>query len=174
MNFFKSYVLGSTLIAFISLFSIILLSSEIKKVKIPSVSAKSKPIAKPALKTPVPSLIVKITNIKPKKGGSIRVALWNKKENFTTGNTYRYTVFDVTNKKTADVSFYGLIPGEKVSIFIHQDLNKNEKLDRNILGMPKEPYQFGNNSRHALRKAKYKETLVEIGTKTTVHQLKLQ
>ena len=172
MNMFKNYVFSRVLIIWMSLFAAASFSSEIKKAKIPIINIKSKPTAKPVAKAS--SLVVKISNIKPKKGGSIRVALWNKKENFTTGDTYRYRVFDVTDKKNVEVSFSGLIPGEKVSIFVHQDLNKNEKLDRNFLGMPIEPYQFGNNSRHALRKARYKETLVKIGTKTTVHQLKLK
>ena len=135
-------------------------------------SAKKMPSKAPVVKpAKTASLTLNISKIKPKKG-SIRVILWNKKELFTKEGKkpYRYIIFPA-NEKTAWMRFDGLIPGEKVSIFIHQDLNGDRKVTSNLFGKPTDPYQFGNNSRRLLSKPKYEETLVTIGKNGTVHNL---
>ena len=130
-------------------------------------------VAKPsAVKTnKTSSLTIHISNVKPNKG-SLRVVLWNNKKFFTKTNKmpYRYFRFPAKNEK-AEVTFTGLIPGEKVSIFIHQDLNNSGRMSTNFLRIPTDPYQFGNNSRKSFSKPKYEDTTVTIGEKTTVHHL---
>lgn len=44
-------------------------------------------------------------------------------------------------KQEAIISFEDLQPG-KYAVAAYHDINNNEKLDRNFVGIPKEPYGF--------------------------------
>jgi uncharacterized protein (DUF2141 family) len=43
-----------------------------------------------------------------------------------------------------------------------QDRNRNDKLDRHVLGMPKEPYGFSNDARGVFGPASWKEARVRV------------
>jgi len=47
--------------------------------------------------------------------------------------------------ESVEADFSGLQPGE-YAVAIYQDENNNGKLDKNLLGMPKEKYGFSNNA----------------------------
>ena len=118
-----------------------------------------------------PSLVLEINGIKPNVG-NIRVVLWKNKEDFTKEDAmpFRYIYFKAS-KSSEKIAFFHLNQGDKLSIFIHQDENSNGKLDSNFFGVPKEPYQFGNNSRRLFSKPSFEDTLVTIGSKITNHVL---
>lgn len=42
------------------------------------------------------------------------------------------------------VSFKDLVPGD-YAVQVFQDINENDRVDRNFLGIPTEPYGFSNN-----------------------------
>lgn len=98
------------------------------------------------------SINVKVTNIKNSKG-VIRIGIINKAQDFP------YDAF--TGKKvtisgdSVNVKFAGLAPGE-YAIAIHHDENYNDKLDKNILGIPLEGYCFSNNVKAITAPPKFK------------------
>jgi uncharacterized protein (DUF2141 family) len=62
------------------------------------------------------------------------------------------------NSAKADI----YLPKGKYGLIAFHDINGNEKLDTNVLGVPTEPYGFSNDARGFLSKPDYEETLVEL------------
>lgn len=95
---------------------------------------------------------IKITNIK-NSNGVLRVGIINKAEDFP------YDAF--TGKKvpikgnSVEVKFTGIAPGE-YAISVHHDENCNDKLDKNVLGVPLEGYCFSNNVKALVTPPKFK------------------
>lgn len=66
-----------------------------------------------------------------------------------------------------------LPPGDYGVVAIH-DENKNHKLDRNFLGVPKEGFGFANNPHVALSAPKFQAAIVHVvcpATETTIHMI---
>jgi len=57
----------------------------------------------------------------------------------------------------------------QVSIAVYQDLNEDNKLNKNFFGAPKEPYGFSNNIRHSTRSASYEEASITISKDSQVN-----
>lgn len=51
---------------------------------------------------------------------------------------------------------------KNVSITAYQDINEDNKLNKNFLGKPTEPYGFTNNIRHSTRSASFEEANITI------------
>ena len=75
--------------------------------------------------------------------GNIRVALFEKKENFLTEKMLQGKVVKA-KRGSVDVTFNNL-DAKVYSVALFQDLNGNEILDKNFLGYPREPYGFSKN-----------------------------
>lgn len=90
-------------------------------------------------------LEVNITNISKAKG-SVRIAVFTSAEDFAEE---RNAVFAKVVPLTSTATIKFQLPvssGEQThGIAVYHDLNDNGKLDRNSLGIPKEPYTFSNN-----------------------------
>lgn len=77
--------------------------------------------------------------------------------------------------RTAVAEWTGLPPGDYGVAAIH-DENSNHKLDRNLIGIPKEGFGFANNPHVALSAPGFREALVRVScagsqavTDTTIH-----
>ena len=85
---------------------------------------------------------VTVKNIKAVKG-TIRVGLFNSESSFLKdaidGRIVKVTASEVT------VTFENLKPGEYAVSVVH-DENENGELDKNMMGIPKEGFAFGNNA----------------------------
>lgn len=98
------------------------------------------------------SINVTVTNIKNLKG-VVRVGLINKEADFP------YDAF--TGKKipingnSVNVKFTNLAPGE-YAVVVHHDENCNDKVDKNLLGVPLEGYCFSNNVKAFVAPPKFK------------------
>jgi len=87
-------------------------------------------------------LTVNITDIEQGKG-HVMVALYAGSENYTAGKTA--TSAKVKAEEVSEsVIFKDLDDGE-YAIKMFQDENDNNKLDTNMMGIPKEGYGFSNN-----------------------------
>ena len=92
--------------------------------------------------------------------GTIRIALFNSPEGFPEAEYLLKGI--VVNASSADsdakvtVEFKGLAPGT-YAISTYHDLNDNEVLDKNFLGIPEELYGFGNNAEGDLGPAKFED-----------------
>lgn len=51
---------------------------------------------------------------------------------------------------------------DQVSITTYHDLNEDNKLNKNLVGQPTEPYGFTNNIRHSTRSASFEEANITI------------
>lgn len=98
------------------------------------------------------SINITVTNIKNTKG-VVRIGIINKEKDFP------YDAF--TGKKvpisgnSVNVKFNGLAPGE-YAVSVHHDANCNDKLDKNVLGIPLEGYCFSNNVKALTAPPKFK------------------
>lgn len=117
------------------------------------------------------SINIKVTNIKNLKG-VIRVGIINKEQDFP------YDAF--TGKKvpisgdSVNVKFTGLAPGE-YAIAVHHDENYNDKMDKNVLGVPLEGYCFSNNVKAftAPPKFKYAKFILDTSFSQTLKMINL-
>jgi uncharacterized protein (DUF2141 family) len=92
-----------------------------------------------ALAAVAETLSVTVSNVKVGKG-NVRVGLFNQENEFPNGKIFKGEV--ATSKQgVVTVVFKDLKPGVyAVSVF--QDINGNKVIDKNFLGIPKEPYGF--------------------------------
>lgn len=87
---------------------------------------------------------VNITNIKEAKG-TIRAAVFANAEDF---DQEKNAVYDEVIPLSSTATIRRRIPLNGRSTYglaVYHDINNNGKLDRNGLGIPKEPYAFSNN-----------------------------
>lgn len=88
-------------------------------------------------------LTVAVSGIKNNEG-TIRVGLYNSDKAFLK-TAYQSFSSEIKNNK-AVITFTNLPAGEyAVSVF--HDENKNEKLDKNMMGIPSEDYAASNNAK---------------------------
>jgi len=89
----------------------------------------------------VDTLRVTVTNLKPGKG-NLRVAVFDeaRRDEFAEGE-YAFSA-DVPADSEVVTVLIPDVPSGKYAVAVFQDLNGNEKLDRNIFTKPKEPYGF--------------------------------
>jgi uncharacterized protein (DUF2141 family) len=88
------------------------------------------------------SLEVQIDNIKTHEG-QIILALYENADTFMGDSPLKWEFVKVDNSPVK-VLFKDLPPGEYALSIIH-DINNNKKLDKNLIGIPKEPFGFTNN-----------------------------
>ncbi|MFK7905986.1 MAG: DUF2141 domain-containing protein [Chitinophagales bacterium] len=106
----------------------------------------------------VEELKVKITNIKHDKG-KILAAIYSSKEDFlTTPLQYRASEIEA-GKTSVEIIFEGLEANE-YAISIFHDENGNGILDKNMLGIPKEPFGFSNNARAKFSAPSFEDCMV--------------
>ena len=90
--------------------------------------------------------------------GQLVLALFSNQEEFLkTPIKSRY--ISVKNKGIMKVEWHE-IPNVPLALSIFHDLNGNGKLDTNLLGIPTEPFGFGNNAKIALGPPSWKECLI--------------
>jgi uncharacterized protein (DUF2141 family) len=106
----------------------------------------------------VDTLRVTVKGLKAGKG-NIRVAVFDDahREEFPEGK-YLYGAVVPADKEQVTVAIANVLPGE-YAIAVFQDINENEKLDRNIVTKPKEPYGFSGAWKSG--GASYEEALID-------------
>ena len=87
--------------------------------------------------------------------GRVMVALFDKAEEFPRG-TRRFGEMADAAKGSVTVVFHDVPPGRYAASLYH-DLNRNERLDANLLGIPSEPYGFSRNARGKMGPPKFDE-----------------
>lgn len=116
------------------------------------------------------NLTVKISDI-DNNNGHVLVALYQGEENYKAGKSL------VAERIKASVNggeivFNGLTPGDYAVKLFH-DANDNQKLDFNILGIPKEGYGFSNNGGRFgepdFKEAKFSVTEQDMAIKIKLH-----
>lgn len=75
--------------------------------------------------------------------GTMVIALFDSREDFNE-RPVKYFKEPVQGQKSITVIFTG-IPYKQYAISVYHDLDDNDKLNKNFLGIPTEPYGFSNN-----------------------------
>ena len=92
--------------------------------------------------------------------GTIRIALFNSPKGFPETEYLlkgiAVSASSADNDAKVTVEFKDLAPGT-YAIATYHDLNDNEVLDKNFLGIPEELYAFGNNAEGDLGPAKFED-----------------
>ena len=107
------------------------------------------------------SVQLRIKSIASKKG-CIRIALY-KGEQFFLKDGYSCLGKMIPVKLEGEMEI--VLPDLKQGYYalaVYHDTNNNGQLDKNILGIPKEPYGFSNNPRAKWRAPKFKETVFHL------------
>lgn len=89
-------------------------------------------------------LSVTLTNVN-KSGGTIRLALYKPGAKFGSTKPDYAKLIAVGKAGNQTVDFD--VPPGRYAVAMYHDLNNNDKLDKNAVGYPKEPFGFSNNFR---------------------------
>lgn len=105
-------------------------------------------------------LSIRITGISQIKG-TLYIGVFRQNDSFPIfGKQFKGVVQEV-EKETQIISF-GELSEAEYAIAIYQDLNRNNKLDKNILGMPEERYGFSNNARKTFSAPSFQEAKIKL------------
>jgi len=105
------------------------------------------------------NLMIVVENLKHSRG-NIRIGLFKSEEDFHNQEIFTGGIVTITDKK-AQLMVYQIARGD-YSVVVFHDENGNGKLDRNKLGVPKEPYNFSNDAKKILRLPKYESTKITL------------
>ncbi len=117
------------------------------------------------------NLHVIVTNIKQSEG-SIQLAIYNSEETFMKDALSTQTVKADTSG-TVLVVFSDLPYGD-YALSIFHDINDNEELDTNFMGIPKEPFGFSNNSMGAFGPPSFEKASINVKEPDTQTGIKLK
>ena len=115
-------------------------------------------------------LSVEITHL-TQSGGTLRVALYKPGAKFgkTTPDFYKNSPVNQSGDQV--VSFE--VPPGTYAIAVYHDLNDNNKLDRNLIGYPKEPFGFSNNYRPTVAAPDFEDCAFQLPEKGTSISIRL-
>jgi uncharacterized protein (DUF2141 family) len=105
-------------------------------------------------------LTVEVSGITPDRG-KVYVAVYDGPETFPISGRQRVGRVVAPADRHLTVHFTDLPPGQ-YAVVAFQDLNGNGKLDRNFLGIPKEPYGFSNSARGSVGPPKFSEAAIKL------------
>jgi uncharacterized protein (DUF2141 family) len=89
------------------------------------------------------TLEVIVENVTPGKG-HVRICLFDNKADFF-GNARLCVDVPAPEDQTSVKASFDHLEEKEHAVAVYQDFNQNGILDRNWLGLPKEPYGFSNN-----------------------------
>ena len=102
-----------------------------------------------------PQLTIKIENIEVLEG-DIRIGVFNTSENFLKqGLTFKNYIIAVKN--TTETIIIDDLPKGEYAFLLYHDKNADGKMNRNLLGIPKEPFGFSNNVKPKFAKPTFEE-----------------
>jgi uncharacterized protein (DUF2141 family) len=110
-------------------------------------------------------LTVSVSGIK-NNTGSLTAELYNTKDKFLKVS-YK-TISSPIKSNTASVTFTEIPKGE-YTVLVYHDENKNGKLDKNFIGMPKEPVACSNNAKGFMGPPKYEDAKFTVTADTKIN-----
>lgn len=106
---------------------------------------------------------VEIENIKNNRG-TIALAIYDNAKDFTKKEM---KAKKVKAKKGKTFAYFNNIPKGNYAIAIFHDENNNDKMDFNLMGIPKEPYGFSNNAKGFMSAPKFEKASFSLGNNET-------
>jgi uncharacterized protein (DUF2141 family) len=105
-------------------------------------------------------LTIEISGITPDRG-NVYIAVYDQADAFPLNGRQRAGQIVAPNDRHLTVHFKDLPPGQYAAVAF-QDFNGNGTLDKNFLGIPKEPYGFSNGARGSAGPPKFAEAALNI------------
>jgi len=102
--------------------------------------------------------------------GRVFVALYNSETNFLN-KEIKGNISDIKNN-SCTLTFKD-IPNGMYAISLFHDVNNNNKMDTNFLGIPKEDYGCSNNAKGFMGPPKWKEAKFQINNKSIIQYIKI-
>lgn len=118
------------------------------------------------------SVLIRVEGLK-ETSGNLSAMIFNKEEGFPDQKEHAYSwkeVKVVNNQPT--IEFANLPPGKYAISLIH-DVNSNKDLDRNMIGIPLEPFGFSNNKSILLGLPKFEDAAIDVKTEQVESVIKL-
>jgi uncharacterized protein (DUF2141 family) len=109
-------------------------------------------------------LTISISDVE-KDQGHLMIALYASEEDYKSGKTSLYS--KVKALKDKEIAIFENLPNGDYAIKIYQDENDNNKMDFNMMGIPKEGYGFSNNV-GMFGAPKYKEAKFTVKENTAI------
>lgn len=107
------------------------------------------------------------------KVGSIQIALFSTKASFPNEKPYKANKLSLKESGEVRLTFKD-IPFGEYALAVYHDKNDNDKLDTNLVGIPKEPYGFSNNHNPKFSRPDYEEAKVEIRQASQTLNVKIE
>ena len=98
--------------------------------------------------------------------GNILLALYNSEDTYMK-TSYKSFKKEVKNNKVVFV-LRDLKKGDYSFSYFH-DVNGNKKLDKNFIGIPKEPYGFSNDKKGRFGPPSFEDSSIQIDKDTTIN-----
>lgn len=111
------------------------------------------------------NLTVNVSSLK-NNTGVLTAELYNTKENFLK-KAYKVSSTEIKSN-SASVTFTGIPKGE-YTVLVYHDANKNGKLDKYLIGMPKEAVACSNNAKGFMGPPKYDDAKFIINSDSKIN-----
>jgi len=110
------------------------------------------------------TIILKVTGLRSEKG-QVKIAVFNSSETWLGDHPAYNATIDVDGQSVT----WRLndVPYGDYGIAVFHDENKNGKMDKNLLGIPLEPYGFSNNQRANFGAPKWEKSKFAVRNPTT-------
>lgn len=93
--------------------------------------------------------------------GVVRIAFYDSEDTYLDEEKISFAHEEVVTK-TGDMIVKMEIPEGEYSIAVYHDVNGNKSLDKNMFGIPKEPYGFSNNVMGNFGPPSFEQAMVSI------------
>ena len=105
--------------------------------------------------------------------GDVKIALSDSESNYTSkSKAFRGTSAKIEGDRA--IAVFDKLPYGEYAVRVYHDANGNDKLDTNILGIPKEPYGFSNNAHSTFGPAKWEKAKFELRTQRMALEIRVK
>ena len=112
-----------------------------------------------------PNLTINVSGLK-NNTGTLTAELYSSKEKFL--KTFYKKGSTAIKSNTASFTFSDIPKGE-YTVMVYHDENNNGKLDKNFIGMPKEPVACSNNAKGFMGPPKYDDAKFTVSVDTKLN-----
>ena len=113
---------------------------------------------------------ITITNLKS-ANGAVYVAIFKPNNDFPEGDPH--SGIKMVPSNGISVTLKTKLPAGEYAFAVFQDLNKNEKIDQNFVGIPTEPYGFSKNFKPKFSAPKFEDCKVVVNSNSNSFDIKL-
>ncbi len=113
-------------------------------------------------------LTVELNNVELKRGGVISIAVHSSEKTFPSckdkSKYFKHKRYPVSVNNTVCFN----LPVGEYSLTVFQDTNDNNKIDKNFIGLPTEPYGISNDSLDSLGRPIYQGSVINLDKNKSV------